>query len=120
MESRFSRFLPHGRSVPRWLVGLACFTVLFTFWGYKTTPWRRGENLPEVIEYTPPPPELLPTPGPSIDIGEPPTWERLKKWQADLPQHNLDLPFPEGRNGRFVIFRNQLVGTGWNNQFSEM
>lgn len=30
--------------------------------------------------------------------------EDVQAREARLPQHNLDLPFPEGRNGRFVYF----------------
>ncbi|KAJ7904848.1 hypothetical protein B0H13DRAFT_1620551 [Mycena leptocephala] len=45
----------------------------------------------------------------------PPTYEALKKWEEDLPQHNLDLPFPEGRTGRYVKFSNQMRFVGWNN-----
>ncbi|KAJ7776783.1 hypothetical protein DFH07DRAFT_865639 [Mycena maculata] len=49
----------------------------------------------------------------------PPTWEVLHKWEANLPQHDLDLPFPEGRTGRYVKFSNQNKGLGWNNCLNE-
>jgi len=51
---------------------------------------------------------------------QPPTYERLKKWEMDLPQHNLDLPYPEGRTGRYVFFKNQIQMLGWNNQLNEV
>ncbi|KAJ7166373.1 hypothetical protein C8R43DRAFT_877989 [Mycena crocata] len=51
--------------------------------------------------------------------GGPPTYETLRKWEADLPQHDLDLPFPEGRTGRYVKFSNQAKGLGWNNCLNE-
>ncbi|KAK7054400.1 hypothetical protein VNI00_003594 [Paramarasmius palmivorus] len=51
---------------------------------------------------------------------EPPTWERLRKWEDELPQHNLELPFPEGKNGRFVRFSNQVKQLGWNNVLNEV
>ncbi|KAK7037688.1 hypothetical protein VNI00_010914 [Paramarasmius palmivorus] len=51
---------------------------------------------------------------------EPPTWERLRKWEDNLPQHNLELPFPEGNTGRFVRFSNQVKQLGWNNVLNEV
>ncbi|KAJ7192905.1 hypothetical protein GGX14DRAFT_537686 [Mycena pura] len=48
-----------------------------------------------------------------------PTYEELLKWEDDLPQHNLDLPFPEGQTGRFVKFSNQANFLGWNNCLNE-
>jgi hypothetical protein len=50
----------------------------------------------------------------------PPTYKRLKEWESDLPQHNLDLPFPEGRTGRYVLFKNQVQKLGWNNVLIEV
>ncbi|KAF9068591.1 hypothetical protein BDP27DRAFT_1224103 [Rhodocollybia butyracea] len=51
---------------------------------------------------------------------EPPTWKKLKKWEDNLPQHNLSLPFPEGKTGRYVKFSNQIKQLGWNNVFNEV
>lgn len=50
----------------------------------------------------------------------PPTYERLRQWEDELPQHNLDLPFPEGRTGRYVHFQNQIRQLGWNNVFNDL
>jgi hypothetical protein len=55
-----------------------------------------------------------------LDLDQPPTYEKLKKWERDLPQHNLDLPYPEGRTGRYVLFKNQIQMLGWNNQLNEV
>ena len=55
-----------------------------------------------------------------FDLDKPPTYKRLKEWESDLPQHNLDLPFPEGRTGRYVIFKTQLQEYGWNNELFEV
>ncbi|KAJ7773242.1 hypothetical protein B0H16DRAFT_1672856 [Mycena metata] len=44
------------------------------------------------------------------------TWE----FEKNLPQHNLDLPFPEGKTGRYVKFSNQANRLGWNNCFNEI
>ncbi|KAG8747802.1 hypothetical protein FRC10_011247 [Ceratobasidium sp. 414] len=43
-----------------------------------------------------------------------------EKAQSKLPQHNPDLPPPAGRNGRYVRFRNQVYGLGWNNILQEI
>lgn len=40
--------------------------------------------------------------------------------ERSLPQHDLDLPPPEGRDGRFVRFRNQMWGVGFNNLLGEV
>ncbi|RDB14696.1 hypothetical protein Hypma_016298 [Hypsizygus marmoreus] len=50
----------------------------------------------------------------------PPTYENLRKWEQNLPQHNLELPFPEGKTGRYVKFSNQIVMLGWNNVLNEV
>ena len=51
---------------------------------------------------------------------KPPTYKRLIEWESNLPQHNLNLPFPEGRTGRYVFFKNQIKGLGWNNELNEV
>jgi hypothetical protein len=58
--------------------------------------------------------------GRSFDLDQPPTYKKLKEWESNLPQHNLDLPFPEGRTGRYVLFKNQIQGLGWNNELNEV
>ncbi|KAJ7258729.1 hypothetical protein B0H12DRAFT_1048898 [Mycena haematopus] len=55
----------------------------------------------------------------ALKLPGPPTYEALRKWEEDLPQHNLDLPFPEGRKGRYVKFSNQMNFVGWNNCLNE-
>ncbi|KAF8609024.1 hypothetical protein BDV93DRAFT_486502 [Ceratobasidium sp. AG-I] len=39
--------------------------------------------------------------------------------EALLPQHDLSAQYPEGRDGRFVRFSNQVWGLGWNNLLQE-
>ncbi|KAE9396113.1 hypothetical protein BT96DRAFT_997035 [Gymnopus androsaceus JB14] len=51
---------------------------------------------------------------------EPPTYEKLRKWEDELPQHDLSLPFPEGKTGRYVKFDNQIKQLGWNNVLNEV
>ena len=50
----------------------------------------------------------------------PPKYERLYEWEKNLPQHDLDLPYPEGKTGRYVKFTNQIRFLGWNNVFNEL
>jgi hypothetical protein len=45
----------------------------------------------------------------------PPTWKDMREYERDLPQHNPNLTFPEGRDGRYVRFPSQNRGFGWNN-----
>ena len=53
-------------------------------------------------------------------LGPPPTYARFTNMEKALPQHNLDLPYPEGRTGRYVKFSNQIKALGWNNVMNEM
>ena len=57
---------------------------------------------------------------PLESLDQPPNYKRLIEWEDNLPQHNLDLPFPEGRTGRYVLFKNQIQGLGWNNELNEV
>ncbi|KDQ16769.1 hypothetical protein BOTBODRAFT_30673 [Botryobasidium botryosum FD-172 SS1] len=50
----------------------------------------------------------------------PPLYGELKVLESQLPQHNLSLPFPEGKNGRYIRFENQMWGVGLNNQLEEI
>ena len=54
------------------------------------------------------------------DPDPPSNWDKLYKWEDELPQHDVNLPFPEGKEGRYVYFRNQIQLLGWNNQLNEM
>ncbi|TFK51148.1 hypothetical protein OE88DRAFT_1660494 [Heliocybe sulcata] len=52
--------------------------------------------------------------------GEPPSYDALHEWEKNLPQHNMSLPRPEGKNGRYVKFSNQIKALGWNNVLNEI
>jgi hypothetical protein len=56
----------------------------------------------------------------SSDHSLPPLYKELYEWEDNLPQHNLDLPLPEGRHGRYLKFSNQIKGLGWNNVLNEL
>lgn len=49
-----------------------------------------------------------------------PKYEDVRELEENLPQHNLSLPFPEGQNGRYVRFSNQIQGLGWNNVLNDV
>ncbi|KDR82440.1 hypothetical protein GALMADRAFT_237765 [Galerina marginata CBS 339.88] len=51
------------------------------------------------------------------DSDRPPSYTNLREWEQNLPQHDLDLPFPEGKTGRYVLFSSSRVELlGWNNK----
>ncbi|KAK0185715.1 hypothetical protein F5146DRAFT_1071206 [Armillaria mellea] len=50
-----------------------------------------------------------------VDPDHPPNYDWLRQWEHDLPQHNLSLPAPEGKAGRYVKFSSQTQMLGWNN-----
>ncbi|KAL0574566.1 hypothetical protein V5O48_007403 [Marasmius crinis-equi] len=52
--------------------------------------------------------------------GTPPDWKELRAFEDSLPQHNLELPFPEGKDGRYVRFSNEIRQLGWNNVLNEV
>ena len=54
------------------------------------------------------------------DNDYPPDYKNLRKWIHDLPQHNLSLPFPEGKDGRYVKFSCQVQQLVWNNLLSSV
>ncbi|KAH8999627.1 hypothetical protein EDB86DRAFT_650453 [Lactarius hatsudake] len=47
---------------------------------------------------------------------------RFYKWherEKQLPQHDPNLPYPQGREGRYIRFSNQIFGLGWGNAMQE-
>ncbi|KAF7327217.1 hypothetical protein MKEN_00298800 [Mycena kentingensis (nom. inval.)] len=48
-----------------------------------------------------------------------PLYLLLRLKMRRLPQHNLSLPFPEGKTGRYVRFRVESNFIGWNNCLNE-
>lgn len=70
------------------------------------------------------PPESPPIPKeiPTDDEGHryPPLYPDVKAVEYVLPQHDEELPFPEGMNARFVRFANEQPGVGFNNQLKEV
>ncbi|KAF9554183.1 hypothetical protein CPC08DRAFT_713120 [Agrocybe pediades] len=88
------------------LIGLtAFFSILFLFRvGQRDVPETEPSEFDEL----------------SLDfLDYPPTYRDLREAEWNLPQHNLDLPFPEGRNGRFVKFSCEIGYLGFNNVLNE-
>ncbi|KAJ7158781.1 hypothetical protein C8R46DRAFT_1110272 [Mycena filopes] len=92
---------------------VAAVVLFFLF----TTLRFSGSHDEIIVE--PLPEEPVPTLPPKKEPG-PPTYEALWKFEQNLPQHNLDLPFPEGKTGRYVKFSNQAARLGWNNCLNEI
>ncbi|KAF8312144.1 hypothetical protein DL93DRAFT_2229267 [Clavulina sp. PMI_390] len=53
------------------------------------------------------------------DQNKPPIYPALITMERRMPQHRDGLAWPEGRNGRYLRFGNQLWGVGLNNQLQE-
>ncbi|KAF7329980.1 hypothetical protein MKEN_00262000 [Mycena kentingensis (nom. inval.)] len=49
----------------------------------------------------------------------PRTFVRLREEIRGMPQHNVSLPPPEGKHGRYVKFSNEGNWVGWNNCLNE-
>ena len=62
-----------------------------------------------------PVPSPLPVLQAQCDPDPPSNWDKLYKWEDGLPQHDVNLPFPEGKEGRYVYFHNQIqmLGISW-------
>ncbi len=58
---------------------------------------------------------------PLPDFARPPVYTEIRKWELNFPQHNLGLPYPEGKFGRYVLFSNSRTHlSGWNNKLNDM
>lgn len=49
---------------------------------------------------------------------QPLTFERIREYERNLPQHRTSLPSPEGINGRTLKVSNEVWGLGLNNQLN--
>ncbi|KAH9944783.1 hypothetical protein B0H21DRAFT_445420 [Amylocystis lapponica] len=50
----------------------------------------------------------------------PPLYESYHEHELHLPQHNPDLPFPEGREGKYLYWKGHEKQAGWNNVMQEL
>lgn len=90
----------------RWLPLVVGFCVLALL---GRSIYTRGKAVEETIRY-----------GGGKLTEDPPGYESVWEFERTLPQHDLDLPFPEGRTGRYLRFENQIYGLGWNNVLNEL
>ncbi|KAF7965096.1 hypothetical protein HWV62_45727 [Athelia sp. TMB] len=51
---------------------------------------------------------------------KPPLYERYHRYEAELPQHNPELPAPEGKDAKFFWASNHVHGSGWGNAMQEL
>lgn len=112
-----------GRSRSLAVFALFCFLLsIFGLYHFGSSNDRRLTE--EEIQGTlPHPPPVAPPKPPAEDNDPdrlPPLYPELKVAELALPQHDEDLPYPEGRNAKFVRFGNQMWGVGLNNQLFEM
>lgn len=54
-----------------------------------------------------------------LSSGIPPSYNDIRSFERRLPQHNLSLPFPEGKAGMYLRFPGHLWGHGLNNILQE-
>ncbi|KAF8918424.1 hypothetical protein CPB85DRAFT_1282024 [Mucidula mucida] len=93
---------PSNPSTPGWrffMTGRRLILVIILALVLFVLAWRKpvlSRSPPPVVEHIP------------LRTDEPPTWEWLKKWERDLPQHDLSLRPPDAQ---------QL---GWNNVQTEL
>ncbi|TFY73193.1 hypothetical protein EWM64_g10819, partial [Hericium alpestre] len=52
--------------------------------------------------------------------GVPPSYSEIREFERRLPQHNISLSLPEGRQGKFLRFPDHLWGHGLNNVLQEI
>ncbi|KAH9178049.1 hypothetical protein EDB89DRAFT_1300648 [Lactarius sanguifluus] len=104
--------VPTIPTVPRRARGsFLAFLLLATitlFYLHSIKISSRSDLLPLLQDL--PPPEGGPSP------------PRFYKWherEKQLPQHDPNLPYPQGREGRYIRFSNQIFGLGWGNAMQE-
>jgi hypothetical protein len=77
--------------------------ALFFHYNYSSTSTSNPDHPDELLSYL----RDLPKPegGPN-----PPRFYEWHDHEKLLPQHNVDLPYPQGREGRYIRFTNQVTG----------
>ncbi|KAG8906179.1 hypothetical protein FRC01_008099, partial [Tulasnella sp. 417] len=49
-----------------------------------------------------------------------PTYKEISAYEKSLPQHKMNLPWPEGKDGRFLRFSTPYHNIGFNNQLQDI
>ncbi|KAM6496678.1 hypothetical protein JOM56_007151 [Amanita muscaria] len=52
--------------------------------------------------------------------GKPPTYHQYLEYEKQLPAHDEELPYPDGKDAKFIYFGNHQWGVGWGNVLQEM
>ena len=55
---------------------------------------------------------------PSEGGSQPPRFYEWHEREKRLPQHDLELPYPQGREGRYIRFSNQVFGALYQPSFA--
>lgn len=110
----FSQFIGGPGTRRRRFIFLAIVVVFFVFVFLHPTIQRAAS--PFLLRIKP----AIPRNEVDENADHPPSYERLREWERSLPQHDLDLPYPEGRKGRYVKFKVQIQQLGWNNCLNEL
>ena len=104
-----------GTRSKRWAIGLCAVLSLFLL--YRGTTFRK-DTIDEIAEAEPSRPSNFD----ELDLDSidyPARFQELRAAEWKLPQHDLDLPFPEGKDGRFVKFNCESEKLGWGDVLSE-
>ena len=84
---------------------LCLFGLLTTISFFSGVAWDDVESTRSWSPFARPPPEDKPPTGSLIDFPNyPPDYAQWHEIEEALPQHNENLTFPEGREGRYVYF----------------
>ncbi|KAI0291368.1 hypothetical protein B0F90DRAFT_1777336 [Multifurca ochricompacta] len=92
------------------LAVLATGAFLYTWSFLSSSSHRHQDDIPLYLQD-------LPKPEGGVD---PPRFYEWHEREKRLPQHNPDLPFPQGREGRYIFFSNHVWGVGWGNAMQEL
>ncbi|KAL5526206.1 hypothetical protein ACEPAG_7545 [Sanghuangporus baumii] len=93
-------------SLRSWPARAACFTLL-----HFLTPRRIFAFLASILAFL-----VFGV----LWSGIPPSYETIREFEHHLPQHDLSLPFPEGKDGMYLRFPEHLWGHGLNNVLQEL
>ncbi|KAF7296025.1 hypothetical protein MKEN_01417500 [Mycena kentingensis (nom. inval.)] len=103
-------YLSHGATLRRLGVVLLTFSVASLILVAHPTTRAKGYTLLS---------SGLPVAGGGMGNNGGPSYNELRRKIQDLPQHNPDLPFPEGKDGRYLRFTATANWIGWNNVLNE-
>ncbi|KAI0065828.1 hypothetical protein BV25DRAFT_1913261 [Artomyces pyxidatus] len=56
----------------------------------------------------------------SVDTSVPPNYHSWHVAEMNLPQHDVNLPAPQGKEGRYLMMNNHIWGIGWGNVLQEL